>query len=260
MGNRLYAMASAAEFAERSGRELIVLWNLRWELNAAFTDFWEAGRFHLHYTDEYNLPWRWINKPLLAEKWLSRGAIKIHDAEMYQIRDEIGGYDYSEYLKKYDNTPALFIETCFNFYPHRALRLPDYFKPKSGILKNLDQWQQENAKEYVGLHIRRTDHGNAIDSSPDGLFEEVITGSHKGTKFFLCTDDAETENRFRALFGDRILSYSRNKSRDSRDGIRDAVMDLLLLSRSSHVYGSFKSTFSSFAADYGNIPLTVLKN
>lgn len=258
MGNRLYAMASAREFALNSGRDLTVFWTLRWELNALFTDFWEPNGFRLVYADEYNMPWRWLNKPRLRERFLSAGATVITDEEMYRIRDEIGGYDYESYLQRFSDTPKLFMETCFNFYPKRQTPLNHIFIPNQDIRAELKRWEEEHGSGHIGMHIRRTDHGDAIGASPDRLFEQVVDEAAQDARVFLCTDDPNTEARFRARYGDRILTYSKNKSRDTREGIRSAVMDMLLLSRSSRVYGSFKSTFSSFAADYGQIPLTVL--
>lgn len=257
MGNRLYAMASAHEFARQTGRELTVLWPLRWELNSRFTDFWELNGFNLVYTDEYNLPWRWLNKPRLRERILGHGAEVITDADMYRIRDEIGSYDFEHYLEKFSDTNKLFIETCFNFHPKIKTPLKNLFIPKADILKEMSNWEADNGTDYIGMHIRRTDHANAIGHSPDELFLDVIQSSND--KILLCTDDLETENKLKRQFGSRILTFSTNKSRDSKDGIRNAVIDLMLLSRSSKIYGSFNSTFSSFAAEYNAIPLIVLK-
>lgn len=258
MGNRLYSMASAKQFALNDGRDLSILWPLRWELNAKFTDFWEPNGFKIIYIDEYNWPLRWINKLDIVEKCLSANSYIINDVEMYHIRDEINGYNFSNYLEKYREHNRLFMETCFNFYPNRMLKLNEIFIPKKYILDIINTWIETNENEYIGLHIRRTDHANAIGFSPNELFCEVIE-NHPQEKFFLCTDDVQTENYFSKKYSSQIMTYSKNKQRNSSSGMLCAIIDLLLLSRSRIIYGSYNSTYSSFAAEFENKELVVLK-
>lgn len=258
LGNRLYAMASGREFAMNQGRNLTIFWPLRWELNARFTDYWETNGFNIVYIDEYNAPWRWLNKPRVVERMLSASAEVISDSAMYRIRDEIGGYDFENYLQKYVNTRKLFIETCFNFYPKRSVGLDKIFFPKPIIVNIVNHWLTINKDDFIGLHIRRTDHANSIASSPNELFSQIIELNPQ-KKFFLCTDDIETENYFKNKYPNKILTFSKNKARNSNSGMLEAIIDLILLSKSEIIYGSFNSTFSSFAADYGNKKLIVLQ-
>lgn len=251
-------MASGREFAMNQGRMLTIFWPLRWELNGRFTDYWETNGFNIVYVDEYNLPWRWLNKPRVLERMISAGAEVISDAAMYRIRDEIGGYDFENYLQKNTDTRKLFIETCFNFYPKRSADLNEIFLPKPHIINIVNNWLNEKGDDFIGLHIRRTDHANAIASSPNELFSQIIEVNPQ-KKVFLCTDDMETERYFINKYQNKILTFSKNKARNSNSGMLEAIIDLILLSKSETIYGSFNSTFSSFAADYGNKQLIVLK-
>ena len=61
-------------------------------------------------------------------------------------------------------------------------------------------------------------------------------------------------------FGDAIvLQEHRRLSRGDRGGIIDAAVDFYALSRCGSIFGSYWSSFSDIAAEYGNCPLTILK-
>ena len=114
-----------------------------------------------------------------------------------------------------------------------------------------------------GLHIRRTDNTWAIEQSPLTLFEEQINSiiSKDNTAlFYLASDDKTTIEQLRQTFGERILVREKTFGRSSVTGIQDALTDMLLLSRTQHIFGSFFSSFSEMASWMGSVPLTILKS
>ncbi len=117
----------------------------------------------------------------------------------------------------------------------------------------------------LGLHIRKTDFGNAVDDQ--GLFKLV---SESPNRFFVCSDDAEVNARFAALpncavfpkqsFPEKLVGeggwnaqtidnqgrvFGFNITR-SEAALVDALIDLLILSRTTHVNTSH-STFLRMA-------------
>jgi hypothetical protein len=111
----------------------------------------------------------------------------------------------------------------------------------------------------VGVHIRRGDPTREfIDEyrrSEDAHFiaiMQAVLDAVPGTQFFLATDHPPTEVRLRELFGHRILTYRKTSLLRHRQAIREAMMDLLLLSRTAAVIGTHFSTFSEGAAMLGS--------
>jgi hypothetical protein len=258
IGNRLYAIASAIELAKQTNRQLVVLWSLRWELNARFDDFWESDRFLVKYVDEFNSPWRYLNRFFnFQEFFLKFNKKVISDNDMYLIRDEIGDYNFTNYFLNLDNSKSLFIESCFDFIPDKSFKLKDVFVLTESIRNELEILLSGIPTKYSALHVRRTDHANAIDNSPDELFFDILRRDNE--IYFLCTDDIETEIRYKKMFPGRIYTYSKIKERNSKLGIIEAVLDLYLLSMAKEINGSFNSTFSSLASEIGGVPLKIVK-
>uniref|UniRef100_UPI001114E434 tetratricopeptide repeat protein n=1 Tax=Geitlerinema sp. PCC 9228 TaxID=111611 RepID=UPI001114E434 len=118
-----------------------------------------------------------------------------------------------------------------------------------------NNWQHP----IVGLHVRRTDHyKSVIISSDDRFFQTMERHLQQGIeKFFLATDNSETQTKFREKFGNRILTYSQdfNQSQLRQTTMQTAAIELHLLANTQKIIGSFDSSFSQYAADIGNIPL-----
>jgi len=78
------------------------------------------------------------------------------------------------------------------------------------------------------------------------------------TMFYLATDDLSEEANLRRVFPDRIISNeTRDLSRDSVNGVKDALLDLMCLSKTDKIIGSYFSSFTDIAADINGIPKIV---
>ena len=89
--------------------------------------------------------------------------------------------------------------------------------------------------------------------------EEAII-SNPEMIFFVSTDNESYQNILVNKFGiQRIIFHEKEFSRNKTEGIKDAVIDLFCLSKTSKIYGSYFSSFSYVAARIGNIPNEVLK-
>lgn len=115
----------------------------------------------------------------------------------------------------------------------------------------------------MGMHIRRTDHIEALDKSPLDLFikkAEILLDSSDKITIYLATDDKLVEEAMREYFGKRILYYKgKTYSRKNQSGMEDSIIDMLALSRCKEIYGSFGSTFSLMASYIGNKELIILQ-
>lgn len=133
-----------------------------------------------------------------------------------------------------------------------------FFRLQPELRKLVDTATQDITNETIGVHIRRTDHGRAIQKSPEEAFRHAMRkeiNQNPDVTFFLATDSAETKQSFQREFGDRILSNDVPLTRRSTSGLQGAIIDLYGLARTRKVLGSQVSTFSGMAAKIGGIPL-----
>ena len=101
---------------------------------------------------------------------------------------------------------------------------------------------------------------------PDEVIQEAVVAQNiailrrvlarePDVRFYLATDDPETERHFRRTFGDRIdvlaKSVHGTAARGSAQGMQDAVVDLYRLARTRAILGNDHSTFSLVASLLG---------
>jgi len=64
-------------------------------------------------------------------------------------------------------------------------------------------------------------------------------------RFFIATEDKETEDKFKKMFGKRIISYpKKTRTKEQEGAVKEALIELLLLSKCKKILGSFRSTFT----------------
>jgi hypothetical protein len=154
---------------------------------------------------------------------------------------------------------AYYIASCWRLVPDNEFY--SRFKPVAELQDKIDALSS-SFSNTIGLHIRRTDHKEAIANSGIEKFV-VLIGKHisnnSNASFFLATDDAQTEAYLKSKFGERIISRKKTYSRNDEKGIQDALIDLYCLSRTKKIYGSFRSSFSQVAADISRIPVETVQ-
>lgn len=119
-------------------------------------------------------------------------------------------------------------------------------------------------KNYIGIHIRRTDHNVAIKGSKTEDFIkriDSIVEMDEEAKFFLATDDKREEAALIDRYGSKIITMGdKTWGRNSDDGMKSAIIDVLCLSQCKYILGSYTSVFSYFAAAYGHCDLVICKS
>lgn len=156
----------------------------------------------------------------------------------------------------------VFIYAYNNFCPYIIDRsLARYFRPVEAIERRIKETTDLFAPHTIGVHIRRTDHKDAIKDSPTELFlhrmdEEIARDGD--CKFYIATDDEQLKHLIADRYGKRIITCDRELSRHTVSGMQDAVAELYCLGRTSEILGSAFSTYSIDAAALYDIPLHVL--
>ena len=115
----------------------------------------------------------------------------------------------------------------------------------------------------IGLHIRRSDNDIAIKESPIELFKKKIKQEieiDNTVCFYLATDDDSVKEDLINMYGEHIICQEKlDLSRESEEGMKRAVVDLLNLANCKKIYGSFWSSFSETASAIGKNELIQLR-
>lgn len=135
--------------------------------------------------------------------------------------------------------------------------------PVASVRAQLPPYPPPADSRVLGVHVRRGDNTIAAGESPLELFvarmsEEVQQDAR--ARFFLATDCPTTEGQLVRQFGARVAVQrgAHSRRRDTPEGVRSALVDLLSLARSHGVLGSYYSSFSTLAATWHSVPLEVL--
>lgn len=136
------------------------------------------------------------------------------------------------------------------------------FVPVEAIRADVENRCRNFADRMIGVHIRRTDHTDAIRQSPIELFYQRLDKEIEGndrTGIYLATDSEEVKRAMARRYAGRLQCSDRQADRNSPEGIRDGIADMYTLARTQKIYGSFQSSFSDMAAQIGSVPLEILK-
>ena len=156
-------------------------------------------------------------------------------------------------------------------------RIPLYFKELysklfqkiqvNEVIKNIsDSWSRENIEENtVGIQIRTWRdypyrHNKYYKPSIRRLIK--LIEKEANCKFLVVSDNDEVVDFLISMFGkDRILSFPRKTSRsdswNSISGIKEDLIDMLILSKTNKIFASYLSTFSECAWWIGGAKATV---
>ena len=246
--------------------------------------------------------WKNLHVPRLLQRMKYRHIIYAPQI-WYLNRD---GFDYESWFRQGGTLMTAYRDFC----PWTSDDLRTLFQPNEEVQRLIDERTADFTPNTIGIHIRRTDHQQAIDESPIELFFEAIdrelnapplkpaqpehlkvpSSSHPvreeantfdsskadacsehsapslpgragggSSSIYLATDDEATKDAMRKRYGKRVIMSDAKATRESTDGIRDALVEMYALSRTRHIFGSAGSTFSPIAACLGDVPITILQ-
>ncbi len=260
--NRLRTIDNLKNLSSIIGTDLKVIWESNNELNSPYTKLFRFNNdFILKETGYYskNNPFRLLNG--LITKFKLTNAVSLFKYENVFFGDDI----QKKLAEGFDFKTLNPLKNHFFFYWGKIIPVEQPYKnlqPVDSILEIINTVTKDFNSKTIGVHIRRTDNENAIKNSPVQLFvekmSELYNKDHE-TNFYLATDDPETENYIKSLYPGRVKTYQKELARSSETGIRDAVVDLWALSKTSTVLGSHWSSFSHTACDIGKIKEITIK-
>lgn len=256
--NRMKEMASAIALARAAQQPLVVYWLKNRYLNCSFDRLFEPIP-DVPVIDVETSPLR---------SWLSADSLRYRFKTLRETADLFLG---NEQIEKYraDGTDLVSLvsqadHTVVITY-YRFMKDVDSladFRPRQDISAEVERaWAGFGAGELTGVHIRGTDNAQALEKSPVDSFiarMEQEVEREPETRFFLATDDPETERVVRARFLGSVVTRPKVFARDKASGVRDALVDVLLLSRCRLIIGSHWSSFSETAAELGGVRLEIV--
>lgn len=252
--NRMRSIDAAIALSIAANTKLIVQWHKDPGLNAEFTDLFEMPDVISRLdTLDYNGRFAQLRKS--TRKRLYRVLFDQYFSEKELMRYIASGGDLTGLVNK----KSICIAACNRFYESKFCNI--HLKPVSEILDTVSDIIPES-KDIVGVHIRRSDHKVAIDRSPMMLFEkemQQVINENDNARFFVATDSSETEDSLLRLFPDRIIVHKKSTyDRGDTMAIKDALIDLYCLSRTSKIIGSYSSSFSEEAGLIGGIEVVMM--
>lgn len=263
LANRMRALNAAIEFAKAEGSRLRVKWFSNRELNAPYDALFTLPDYELVTIENGGFLDRFIYRsPRRHTLWLPYIIAphyfdtRIYTSDFVKLREQ--GL-LEDTIRK---GRRVVIESCHEFGDYYS-SLSQNFIPVPDILTAVEEYVARYFKPTtVGIHIRRTDNGPSIQKSPLSLFEDAIEreiASCADVNFYVATDDFATKALLRKRYGDRILTCDADCSRTSVAGMKDAVKEMWLLSRTARIYGCFYSSYAVIASKLSNIPLQILQ-
>lgn len=254
LANRMRAIDSAVGLSAHLGLPLRVVWPRGRGMGCRFDDLFIAGDeiAEVREVDQTTLAGRIVSRVRSLARLDPVPDFDWPAMERYIER----GFDFTSL----EGVPSLHLRSfnrfCRSPAPYAALRpLPEIANRVAEVVGRFGN--------TTGVHIRRTDNAQAIRESSDDLFvrriEAEIARDDTAT-FFLATDDPAVENLIRSTFSDRIIVYPK-RSRDRRtvQANQDALIDLLCLASTTHLLGSFYSSFSEVAAEIGGMQPEIVR-
>ena len=257
LGNRLRSLDSAIALSECTGKKLEVIWDSNEELRCPFSKLFELpDKFDLIETQTHYFPRKVKEKFSIA---LHKLKIKypfsydsvLHEEDIQKLKSS--DYDFCQ-LGNYRN---IFIMINGRFlYPSSPFR---YLQALPAVKEKVDSITSDFNGQTIGVHIRRTDNKLSIKKSPISRFIELMEEerSNGDVRFYLSTDSPEAEDYLVNHFSGQIICFEKELSRNKEQGIIDALVDMLCLSRTSRIIGSYYSSFSEVAGEIGNIPVSL---
>ena len=245
LSNRIKCLISMWRISEKSDIEMYLYWNQNDRCGA---------EFHKLFENDFNI---------ISEEELENMENKVvsETHRLIVLGDEIP----DGFAKVFPTPRGNNIDFEFNRIPNDVrINICNYLnelKPIEIIRSIVNNFATKNDVEnLVGIHIRRGDfldgkEGLGKVSSDDKFIKKMkeLLIDEPSTKFFLCTDCQFTEDKFKEIFKDKIIIYPKKKrDRQSTIATQQGLVDLLLLARTKHIIGTYRSTYNEVAWYLGN--------
>lgn len=262
LGNRLLGLCTSYALSKRLERELVVVWKREIGCNIRADELFQLPMRVVEVSEN-----GYSKEPLAhfmgnrtKKSWRGRADLFLECDDVEKIKEERG---YDGLLQVVSETPCIYFKT-FGPVCEPAPSCFSFLKPAYEVEERGRELFGRIGTDTVGVHVRRSDHTEAIANSPLALFAQEMrkeADSGRTARFFIATDDAGVRTELKKLLPDlELIFYEKGViDRNSKEGLIDAMVEMLALSRCRKILGSYNSTFSLLPSMLGNVPLLVIK-
>jgi len=138
-------------------------------------------------------------------------------------------------------------------------------QPVDEVIRRVDEIGAKFGRTTIGVHVRTGEGPVWFEHASRIRVEEVIETVERAlvvegrARIFLATDSKAVEATMIEQFGSIVLTSESHRPlaadpEGAVEALRFGLVDLLLLSRTTFLFGSFFSSFSAMAAILGGIP------
>jgi hypothetical protein len=261
--NRFNVLLSGLVLSKKTKTHPIIIWNKTNFCSAEFKDIFECD--HDVYDFDYNsffdnhetlniMHYNPFNK-ILEER----------SASSFNSLEEIVSYINSKNKDIFFHLSLRPSWVNDDFLISEILPNVPFRKEIMGEVNKFLRYNNKEYREYYGIHIRKTDFPEYDERLEKNLFD--IVKNNKREKFFVCSDDKQTEEKFKSLsntftyqkynyveklnkelnWGDevkdtygRVFPFNVNRSKMN---VVEAVIDMVILSKSKILLTNTRSTF-----------------
>lgn len=252
LGNRIRAIGSAAAIAKASGKKLVIVWEPDHHCECRFSDLFEYDgevieKSFVHQASREGLVFNYMeiedgaekDKPIeISEDKYTYGRAAytlVHEASYWDAENE-----FIKQLKPTESVRKLVEQFDFSNHIAAHIRMEAGAGLDLNTYDSVENWTQEGHDE---LHYwRDKSHYSAFIKRIDQLIE-----GDESLKLFVATDLQETYLIFEKYYGNRLVYLNRNVFDRSKEQIRYALADAILLSKCQKLLGSTWSSFSELA-------------
>jgi len=259
LANRLRAVASAWLLAEKSNRDLVVIWEKDMHCNASFGELFKT--------------------PLVVLDSLN--SVDIENCVTYNYMDDEEGSEKDKYIDHKDNKD-IYVKSAYVLnHKYATWKAENIFLRKLVIVQDdiqsiIDQY---DVKDRIGVHIRQgggRGHDQSAWNKPENWSEKgqeemyywreqskpavfikkmhVILEKDPEATFYLATDEPESYALMDEHFHDKLMYVTRDVFDRSTEQQKFALIDIMLLSKTKRMLGSNWSSFSEIANRIGGMP------
>lgn len=265
LGNRLGALIGGLLIADELNRTPIICWPENTWCGASFSDLFETNTPIIKYN---------INE--LFEKYKLNNFLIHENQSKINIKHYYPTVENINFFKTLTDGDIVYYNSLIpNFYSEDLiLNKIKTLNIKQDILIKVNQICDVNNidKNTLGIHIRKTDFKLFLN---ENKIEDLIK-SNENKKFFVCSDDKNTEIKFsnyKNVITIKKNSYAEKLNVDigwndniidnegrifdfnikrSKESVIEAFLDMLVLSKTSIIIESI-STFLNFSKLFGKI-------
>jgi len=260
LGNRIFPLASAIEYAKSSNRKLYLYWPKDIRMNAEFTDLYDEEitivddaflnnlkddetRYYIRHQDSADNDLNLYKRGFLTSKQSTSPEIG-QDPEAPTVKNLV--FSSNTFLNEVP------LDTCKERV--RQLKIKAHIRESIDTLAN----QLGLDKTVLGMHLRGTDFPPPVGWL-EWLGDKIAV---EDSKIFVCSDDLGLELRAFSAFLGRVIFREgkkyvsrldtsnpawQNNVYASKDSLVDSLKDLYLLGKTKLSYYNNVSTFGAYA-------------